>query len=128
MGAAGLQFLHAGVCRTLQFQFTQGARRITGQDVGHQRDRQHRDNAADIVHDARRERGDCRPTRRLIERREVQGVLAGILAHGQRRAEVDAGIAEAVPAAADDQPQVAKEEAHADTEAAHSAYLRYLRS
>ena len=97
MGAAGSELLRQRQRPRFELQHRQRRRR-RAQCRRHQRDRQNRHHRTDTLHQKIRKPLGFGKARILIERAEVDAALLHILAQRQRRAEADAGIAEAIPA------------------------------
>ena len=124
VGVSGLQALHQRSDGGLQFEFVDRALATLEEHGGHQRHRQHRNQSADLAHQVVAER--CHFGLALFARQvvEVDAARRRPRAHRHGRAEVDAGIAKAVPAAAQQQPKLIADEAQRAPQRTPAAGLR----
>src|SRR5438876_5436895 len=84
--------------------------RVLHEHGRYQRHRDDRNDAPDRLHEVRAERRSLAPALFAREPLEIHAALAAVGAHRNGRAEVDAGVAEAVPLALEHQPHVARHE------------------
>lgn len=107
---------HRGMGGGFQFEFAQGTQRITRQDAGDKGNRQHRNHPADGIHQPFGDNAHLGATSQVIQSREMHAAFACMCAHRDRRTEIDAGIAEAMPAPRHYLGEIAKEEADGNGE------------
>ena len=127
MGAARLQLRHAQMHGGLQFEFGPAPRGILEEDRCHQRYRQHRHDLTDRLHQVIGDAGHLALALVLAQVGEAQPVLAAPGAHRHRRAEIDAGVAEAVPVTAHGAAQLGRAERQQRGDGLRAAAARQLR-
>src|SRR6185312_8493600 len=74
--------------------------------------RECRNDAAHLLHETPAETLDLGKTLVAGKRTEIEGPVTNVFPQGHWLAEADAGIAEAIPASAQSQPQAAREKVH----------------
>ena len=111
LGAVRAQALEQGLDLRFELQFRKRARRVGDEHRGDQRHRGHRHDGADGLHQVLAQRRDCLAPRLAAQFLKIDAARQGVFAQRDRRAEIHAGVAEAVPFALHQQAQVAPGEA-----------------